>query len=264
MKFDNYKIHHLEGYIQSLYIVEYSDKLLLLDGGSRGDVKRIEYYITRTMKRSMSDLKLIVVTHLHPDHAGAAPHIRKKFNTPIAGHPELDFWYKGFSGFLQHTLDTLFAWYVAFKSRNKYKRLWYQRSLKPDFELCNGQTLPFFDDWEIIYTPGHTTHDISVFNKKNKTIYLGDLAIILSGKYNLPFPISLPKTMEKSLDKVSLLDIEYVLFAHGGIVKGDSKNIFGIVKSKLKNYPPPKFKKMKWFTNMNSAIKKYQKKYCNN
>ncbi len=258
MNYSNYKIHHLNGYIQSLYIVEYADKLLLLDGGSRGDVNRIEYFITDTLKREMSDLKLIIVTHLHPDHAGAAPHLRRKFNIPIAGHPELDYWYSGFWGTIQHIMDTLFAWYVAFKSRNKYKRMWYQRSLKPDYELCDGQSLPDFSDWEVLCTPGHTTHDISIYHKEDKIIYIGDLAIKLDGKFNLPFPVALPEVMLESLNKVSNIEINEILFAHGGIVNEDSQKVFSTVISKLDNYPPKKFKNMKWLTNMNSAIKKYR------
>ncbi|MCK5781133.1 MAG: MBL fold metallo-hydrolase [Flavobacteriales bacterium] len=257
MEYSDFKIHHLDGYIQSLYIVEYADKLLLLDGGSRGDVMKIEYFITRTLKRPMSDLKLIVVTHLHPDHAGAAPHLRKKFNIPIAGHPELDYWYKGFSGQIQHLLDTLFAWFVAYKLRNKYKRVWFQPSLKPDYELCDDQMLPFFYDWEVLCTPGHTTHDISVLNRKERIIYIGDLAIKLGSKFNLPFPVALPSVMEKSLIRVSELDVDNILFAHGGVVNESSEVVFDIVRSKLKNYPPPKFKRVKWFTNLNRAIRKY-------
>ncbi|MEN8138315.1 MAG: MBL fold metallo-hydrolase [Bacteroidota bacterium] len=258
MEYSDFKIHHLEGYIQSLYLVEYSDKLLLLDGGSRGDVLWIENFITKTLKRPISDLKLIVVTHLHPDHAGAAPHLREKYNIPIAGHPELDYWYLGYRGQMQHLIDTLLAWYVAVKSRDNYKRMWYPRSLKPDYEVCDGQSLPFFDDWEVICTPGHTTHDISVLNRNEKLIYIGDLAVKLGGKFNLPFPVSLPKVMGKSLDKVIDLDLHKILFAHGGVVSKNPKEALLHVKSKLKSYPPHKFRKMKWFTNMNKAIKNYE------
>jgi glyoxylase-like metal-dependent hydrolase (beta-lactamase superfamily II) len=258
MEYSNFKIHHIKGYIQSMYLVEYTDKLLLLDGGSRGDVTRVEKFITETLNRNIADLKLIVVTHLHPDHAGAAPHLRRRHNIPIAGHPELDYWYNGFLGFIQHLLDTTFAWYVARKSRDNYKRIWYQRSLKPDFELCDGQHLPEFNDWEVICTPGHTTHDISIYNKKERIIYIGDLAIKLGGKFNLPFPIALPKIMAKSFDKVMNLEINNILFAHGGVVKTNSKEVFSSVKLRLKNYPPKKFEKMKWLTNLNGVIKKHQ------
>ena len=258
MEYSNFKIHHLNGYIQSIYLVEYPDKLLLLDGGSRGDVEIIEKFITETLHRNISDLKLIIVTHLHPDHAGAAPYLREKYNTPIAAHPEINEWYNGPMGLAQYLLDTIFAKYVGKKKNKEIKRTWYKRFLKPDLKLVDKQLVPMFDDWEIVYTPGHTTHDISIYNKKEKIIYIGDLAIKMGDKFNLPFPVALKNVMSKSFDKVMSLDIDIILFAHGGQVKNNSNEAFKSAKSRLRNYPPKKFAKVQWITNLNGAIGKYQ------
>jgi len=66
------KLHQIQGYIQSIYLAEYPHKLLLLDGACRADVETISYFITGSLKRPLSHLKLVVSTHMHPDHAGAA------------------------------------------------------------------------------------------------------------------------------------------------------------------------------------------------
>ena len=71
------KLHCLNGYIQNIYLAEYADKLLLLDGCCRADINVIEDFIINQLNRPMSDLALIVVTHMHPDHAGAANVLRK-------------------------------------------------------------------------------------------------------------------------------------------------------------------------------------------
>ena len=65
-------IVRLDGYIQSSYLAVYPDKLMLLDGGCRPDVALVLGYIKNTLKRPISDLKVVVVTHMHPDHAGGA------------------------------------------------------------------------------------------------------------------------------------------------------------------------------------------------
>ncbi|GAL18846.1 Zn-dependent hydrolase [Vibrio maritimus] len=39
------KIHQISGYIQQIYLAEYPEKLLLLDGASRADVGTILRYI---------------------------------------------------------------------------------------------------------------------------------------------------------------------------------------------------------------------------
>ena len=57
------KLHSLKGYIQNIYLAEYNDKFLLLDGCCRADIPLLENFIGNELKRSMSELALIVVTH---------------------------------------------------------------------------------------------------------------------------------------------------------------------------------------------------------
>ena len=71
------QIHRLNGYIHEIYLVEYAHGLLLLDGMSRCDIDILRRFITGTLGRPFTDLKLVVVTHMHPDHAGAAQALRK-------------------------------------------------------------------------------------------------------------------------------------------------------------------------------------------
>jgi hypothetical protein len=66
------KLHKLDGYIQTILLAEYTDKLLLLDGCSRADVSLIKHFITDTLQRPLTELQLVVVTHMPPAHAGAA------------------------------------------------------------------------------------------------------------------------------------------------------------------------------------------------
>ena len=89
-------IHTLAGYIQHIYLVEDSKGLLLLDGCSRADVDNVCRYITQTLGRPLSDLKLIVVTHMHPDHAGGAIKLRERTGAQVASHPKAINWYAGF------------------------------------------------------------------------------------------------------------------------------------------------------------------------
>jgi len=67
-----YKIHEIQGHIQSNYIIEYQDKILLMDCATKADLKKIRKYIDGELGRKMEDIKLAVVSHMHPDHAGLA------------------------------------------------------------------------------------------------------------------------------------------------------------------------------------------------
>ena len=91
----SYVLHAVDGYISTLYLLEYENGLLLLDSGCRGDVARIEKFCRTRLQRSISDIRLCVVTHMHPDHAGGAFILRRRFNIPIAAPQHTERWYAG-------------------------------------------------------------------------------------------------------------------------------------------------------------------------
>ena len=229
-----YKIHEIQGHIQSSYLIEYQDKILLMDCATRADLSVIENFVLSDLNRKMSDVKLAVVSHMHPDHAGLANKLQKKYKIPIIAHPSAQKWYSGFLGELQHFIDVLLAWYVSIKMKNPAKLMWYPSKLNPNYIATDGAKLPFFNDWQIIFTPGHTSHDISLYHKQSKTIYIGDVILKIKKKFLLPMPVTLPKLMEKTLSKLSELEIENMLLAHSGIsIIKNSSNFFNGLKSLL-------------------------------
>ena len=74
------QLHTIKGYIQDMYLVEYPDRLLLLDGACRADIPHLKAFIETGLMRDFADLHTVVVTHMHPDHAGAAHKLRKLTN----------------------------------------------------------------------------------------------------------------------------------------------------------------------------------------
>ena len=138
------KLHQLKGYIQNIYLAEYEHGLLLLDGCSRADVELICHFIESTLSRPLTDLKLVVTTHMHPDHAGAASFLKQKSGCLIAAAKVDGNWYKGLDGYLMFITDMLLAKYVAKRKGKGAKYLWYKRNLKPDVVLKDGQVLPYF------------------------------------------------------------------------------------------------------------------------
>jgi len=58
---------------------------VLVDAGLPGAESKIERVLVRE-KLSFKDIKLIVVTHAHVDHAGAAARVRELSGAPIVAH----------------------------------------------------------------------------------------------------------------------------------------------------------------------------------
>lgn len=237
------KIHTLKGYINNLFIAEYDHGLLLLDGASPADLPVIEKFCTDNLKRPVSDIKLAIVTHMHPDHSGAAPLLRKKYGTQIAAYKNIDNWYRGPSGWLQHILDCLMAQIVAVRQKTKIKKVFSQRITKPDFLVDGGDYLHGFPEWQVIYTPGHTAHDIAIFHSKEKILYCGDSIIEVKNRFYLPLPVIFINRMRRSYKELASLGAKTILIPHGKIIHtDDSREIFREMISLLE-IPPNKIRR---------------------
>ncbi|WP_201615653.1 MBL fold metallo-hydrolase [Psychrobacter urativorans] len=209
------EIIRLDGYIQSTYLVVYPDKLLLLDGCCRPDVPMVLNYIQETLQRPVTDLKVVVVTHMHPDHAGGANKLRRSTGCCIVSANKPNQWYAGIGGQLMHLVDTSLAHYVAKRQGRLPKNLWYPAHLHPDITVNDGDSVPEFDDWQVLETPGHTDRDLSLFHRPSRQVYTADLIIKLHHKFVAPFPIYDPKAYISSLQKVKDLNPSNVMMAHG-------------------------------------------------
>lgn len=206
----------LDGYIQSIYLAIYPDKLLLLDGCCRPDVAMVLEYIKTILQRPISDLKVVVVSHMHPDHAGGASKLRQATGCRIVSAHKPKQWYAGVGGQLMHLVDTGLAYYVAKRQNRGFKNLWYPAYLHPEITLHDGDCIPGFEDWQVFETPGHTDRDLSVFHKPTRQVYTADLIIKLRHKFVAPFPIYDPAAYRYSLCKIKDLQPSKVMMAHGG------------------------------------------------
>lgn len=212
------KIHQLQGHIQSIYLVEYPQQLLLLDGCCRADISMLETFITGNLSRLFSDLKLIVVTHMHPDHAGAAHKLRKLTGCKIASANMSSQWYRGLSGRFAHLVDIALATWVASRMGKVRKNLWYSPHLKTDYALTDQDTLPGFDDWCVLETTGHTDRDLSVVHLASRRMYVADLLVKVKDRFIPPIPVNYPQQYRASILKVQAFGPASIMLAHGGEV----------------------------------------------
>ena len=212
------KLHHIDGHIQTILLAEYPDKLLLLDGCCRSDISMLKHFITKTLQRPFNDLSLVVVTHMHPDHAGAAKKLRKLTGCKIAAANVSGQWYSGLDGRLMHLTDIFLAKWVAKRMNKPRLNFWYSSQLIADYKLNDGESLPGFSEWTAIATQGHTDRDISLHHIPSNKIYVADLIVKVKNKFIPPFPIFYPNRYRASLHKIIALKPESIILAHGGEV----------------------------------------------
>lgn len=233
-----FKIHRIDGYIESIFLMEYSDGILLLDSGCYNDVPLIEQYCLQILKRPLEDIRLIAISHMHPDHCGGAAVLRQKYGIPIAAHRQVDRWYAGFGGALQQLFDRYMAFVVAWHNHRKWKPLSYRRILNPDYLLDDGDPLPFFPDWQAWHVPGHTLHDLIFFHQQSGFLYIADMICLVHGDNRLPLPILFPDQMAASYDKAAALNASTLLLAHGGVISNtNTAELFAYMKKRLLRPP---------------------------
>ncbi len=259
---DKFNLYRLKGWIEDIYIATYPEKILLLDGASIYDTSLIVDFITNYLKRKITDLKLTVSTHLHPDHSAAAYKIREKYKIPIAAYHNIDEWYTGCGGRIQHKTDSWLGTYVARKKGLKSKLLKHPRFLHPDFKLHSNETLPFFDDWQVIEAGGHTHHQICLYDSENQIFYAADTFLRVGKNFQLPYPVDIPQMMYETLDRLKNTEIKTVLLAHSGIIKDlDFSTVFENLKSKIGQRPGFPIYLLAPFVKNNSIIRRYKKNY---
>ncbi|MDF2155793.1 MBL fold metallo-hydrolase [Vibrio sp. CAU 1672] len=204
-----------------MYLAEYPDKLMLLDGASRADIPHLKDFIEHQLHRPFTDLKLVVVTHMHPDHAGAAHKLRKLTGCQLLAAKRDHDWYAGIDGWLMHLTDLVLARWMANRMGKPKSNLWYPRKLNADIELQDGDVIPGFEDWQILETPGHTDRDISVYHEQQCILYVADLMVEVKNRLIAPFPVFHPNQYRQSLTRVYALQAKCLLAAHGGEVNFD-------------------------------------------
>ncbi len=259
--YSDFIVHEIEGYIGKIHIIEYEDRLLMIDSGCINDIRRMENYCETAMQRTLADVKLIILSHLHPDHSGGAVKLRKTYSIPLAAHRDLDKWYAGFGGALQHKVDSYLATVVAFRNKRRLEKILYKRMISPDYPLIDKDVLPFFPDWQVLHVPGHTLYDLVVYNAKEGLLFINDLICDVKGKPQLPIPVLFPDKMSASFTRLSQLKVKNIFRTHGApIITENPAEAFVVMQDILANAPTPLARRINYISVFPAVARKELKK----
>ncbi|MDF2652433.1 MAG: fold metallo-hydrolase [Paenibacillus sp.] len=199
------------------------DGCILVDAGLPGSENKIKMALAKE-KLTFKDIKLIVVTHAHVDHAGSAALIRELSGAPILAHEgdakhfnretPMTFCPTGWFGRLFIKTPLMLEPYIGFE---------------PDILLTKHDVIDL-DRYGIPgmvkHTPGHTAGSVSIELVSNEAL-VGDLVasgILLGGivrtKHAIrpPFEDD-PHTVARELIRLLDSGIEKFYMGHGGPLK---------------------------------------------
>ncbi len=145
------------------YLV-YGETITLIDTGVAGCERQIFEYI-RSTGRDPSEIALIILTHSHPDHIGAARAIREATGCSIAAHPAERAWIEDVECQNRERPVPGFATLVG-------------GPVQLDHELVDGDSIEPDEtragEMQVFHTPGHSAGSISLFMHSEGALFSGD------------------------------------------------------------------------------------------
>jgi hydroxyacylglutathione hydrolase len=199
---------------------------ILVDCGMPGSERKIEKVLTQH-RLSMKDIKLIVVTHAHTDHAGSAARLRKLSGAPILAHrDELDYYNRK----IPMTFCTT-GWAGRLFVKTPLPHEPYE-GFEPDILLKGSDTLNLADfgvDGLVRHTAGHTPGSIAL-ELSSQDALVGDLlaaGILIGGlafagrrPIRPPFEDD-PQTVARELERLVRGGAKRFYMGHGGPLGAD-------------------------------------------
>ncbi|MES2691973.1 MAG: MBL fold metallo-hydrolase [Verrucomicrobiota bacterium] len=160
-------LHRVRGMMSVPHVLVDESGVVLLDAGFPGDPSRIRR-VMEQVGAGPDDVRAILLTHGHIDHAGGLAELKAWTGAPIYAHrleqAHIDgvYPYNGFSkicGVLE----------AAGRGVTGYK------PVQIDVPLEDGMELPFWGGLRVVHLPGHTLGHCGFYSAKHRLLFSGDL-----------------------------------------------------------------------------------------
>jgi glyoxylase-like metal-dependent hydrolase (beta-lactamase superfamily II) len=188
-------------YFTCSYIVECGGGLIAVDAGMKSTGREMLAAIEE-LRRSPADMRAILLTHWHNDHAAGAAELARASGAPIYySRAEADYFTRrtataGWRGMISaHVPET--GPLVLLKGLLGNAP---QRAVDATAYVDDGDTVA--DDFDVISTPGHTVGHVSYFHRPSGTLFAGDALAVIHRRLRF---MSRPVTEDLSAARESMI-----------------------------------------------------------
>ena len=210
------RLHFLRLEVGHAYLWRDPDGLTLVDASSPGSGAELAAAI-RGLGHDVAEVRRVVLTHCHIDHAGAVPEIVGWGDVEVAAH-RLDA--AVLRGDAEAEPPNLAGW-----EKPLFDRIVGPGPLVPtgpvrvDRELDDGDVLDFGGGAVTIAVPGHTAGSVAFYLPGPRVLFAGDAVVravvgerrpVILGAFNVD-----TVRAAESLRRLAELDVEIACFGHG-------------------------------------------------
>lgn len=202
-------VHQVRALGARVTVLQATDGVVLVDAGSKGSLHVIAAGL-KALGVALDKIRLIALTHCHPDHAGGLAELVEVTSAPVAIHHTEAGIVRGDDpapSFLRRqALQQAHPLFAMFSSRPVAVR----------YPLEDGDYLPEIEGVRVIHTPGHTEGSICLFVESAKVLIVGDALQFRFGKLLQPSWLFTrdPELARESLAKLLDVDFTTLCFSH--------------------------------------------------
>ncbi len=176
------------------YLIGRNTTSLLIDVGWPGTLPKL-LNIFKRKRVSLQDIKYLLVTHYHPDHAGLAQEIKSKGIELVV---------------LENQQSFIPELRIYMKPSNPYHEITFDDNLNLSFKSSRAFLMHLGIEGEIIYTPGHSDDSISLILDEGMA-FTGDLPGLAWAEEKSIRQVDL------SWQKIRALNVKTIYPGHGPI-----------------------------------------------
>ena len=205
-------IQRLDLLISNAFLVGEGSERVLIDTGADMVYGRLRKRLDKAGVKP-GDIKLVVLTHAHPDHAGNAGRLKRDFGCEVAVHATEAEWLRTGTtelyqpcGFFGHVLDRVIP--------RTFDACEPDRVLDGDERI---EVAPSIGALQLLHTPGHTPGHLCV-EMEGGELFAGDLmrgGMIQSDFVGGPFFIKDRGELNRSIDRIKARRPCCLHFGHG-------------------------------------------------
>ncbi|MEV6836280.1 MBL fold metallo-hydrolase [Streptomyces sp. NPDC051133] len=213
------RLHLLRFPVGQAYLWSDGQELTLIDAGTIGSGRTIAGAVTE-LGRAAQDVRRIVLTHFHEDHAGGAGEFAALSGAEVLAH-DLDAPFV--RGELPGPAPRFEEWELPIHAAAA-EHLPAGTPVPPPAVtgLSDGDVLDFGGGARVVHVPGHTDGSIALFLPDEGVLFTGDTVAaspldgaVMPGVFNLDRPRLLA-----SVRRLAELDADVACFGHGDAVVG--------------------------------------------
>ena len=201
-------VHPIRGLMSWCHLLVDADGAVLIDTGFPGDAWRIRRRVER-LGLAPRDVRAILLTHGHIDHAGNAAWARAWSGAPIYAHPAE-----------QAHVDGAFPYRGASRVCGALeavgRALTRYTPTRIDVPIADGDVLPFWGGLRVVHLPGHTLGHCGFSSAKHDVLFTGDLWVRFLMRTQMSPRIfsSVPEFVPASMRKARAVGARWVVPGH--------------------------------------------------